>query len=213
MFETSFLPFFLLAYLFGSIPTSVWVGKIFYNIDVRNFGSGNAGATNTFRVLGAKAAIPVLLLDVLKGAAASYLVFFYPSLNPDTSAYVIAQILLGICAILGHLWPVFAQFKGGKGVATMFGMVLVLQPIAALLAFLIFGIVFFVTHFVSLASIIASFAFGLFTILVFNEDRTAMIVFCFIVICVILYTHRKNVTRLLKGVEPKVHLTKKNKFN
>src|ERR1700761_351473 len=117
----------ILAYLCGSIPTAVWIGQAFFNIDVREYGSGNAGATNTFRVLGKKAGIPVMLIDILKGWTATNLAFMIGV--STTGAYHSVpftnyQLALGIAAVMGHLFPVFAGFRGGKGIATLFGMVL-----------------------------------------------------------------------------------------
>src|SRR5436190_3997200 len=110
------------AYILGSIPSAVWIGKIFYGIDVREYGSGNAGATNTFRVLGKKAGIPVLAIDVLKGFSAVSLAYFQSEWVPATNAFVIFQLTLAVFAVLGHVFPVFAGFRGGKGVATLLGI-------------------------------------------------------------------------------------------
>jgi len=137
----------ILAYLCGSIPTAVWIGQAFYGVDVREYGSGNAGATNTFRVLGKKAGIPVMLLDILKGFTATNLAFLIPIVGPH-STYISYQLALGIAAVMGHLFPVFAGFRGGKGVATLFGMVLahvVQQPrVAPMIALLSLSLVFLV---------------------------------------------------------------------
>src|SRR3954471_9295792 len=107
----------ILAYLFGSIPTAVWLGQAFYGIDVREYGSGNAGATNTFRVLGKKAGIPVLIIDILKGFAAVSIAG-YSAYTPHTASYVNYQLVLGVAALIGHIFPIFAAFRGGKGIAT-----------------------------------------------------------------------------------------------
>ena len=145
----------ILAYLFGSIPTAVWIGQAFYGIDVREYGSGNAGATNTFRVLGKKAGIAVMFLDILKGYTATNLVYLIglSVTGPQNSVqFVNYQLALGITAVMGHLFPVFAGFRGGKGIATLFGMILAVQSQAAMLCVLTFIIVLLITKYVSLSS-------------------------------------------------------------
>src|ERR1700710_207258 len=148
----------ILAYLCGSIPTAVWIGLAFYGVDVREYGSGNAGATNTFRVLGKKAGIPVMLLDILKGFTATNLAFLIPITGPH-STYISYQLALGIAAVMGHLFPVFAGFRGGKGIATLFGMILAIQLQAALLCVCVFIVVLLITRYVSLSSIMAGFTY------------------------------------------------------
>ena len=124
----------IVAYLLGSIPSSVWIGRMMYGVDVRDYGSGNAGATNTFRVLGKKAGSIVLIMDMLKGFLASYLIHI-TTISPDINPYkfVNIQLLFGLLAVVGHLFPVFAQFKGGKGIATLFGMIVCINYPLALL--------------------------------------------------------------------------------
>src|SRR3954465_10732964 len=152
----------ILAYLCGSIPTAVWIGLAFYDIDVREYGSGNAGATNTFRVLGKKAGIPVMLLDILKGWTATNLAYFIgvSTTGPSNSiAYTNYALALGIAAVMGHLFPIFAGFRGGKGVATLFGMILAIHFHAALLCVIVFILVLLITRYVSLSSIVAGFTY------------------------------------------------------
>src|SRR5882757_704962 len=152
----------ILAYLCGSIPTAVWIGRAFFNIDVREYGSGNAGATNTFRVLGKKAGIPVMLLDILKGWTATNLAYFIGVSTTgayNSTAYTNYALALGITAVMGHLFPIFAGFRGGKGVASLFGMVLAVHLQAALLCVIVFIIILLITRYVSLSSIIAGFTF------------------------------------------------------
>lgn len=218
MFDPTYLLFYVLAYLIGSIPTSVWIGKLFYGIDVRDYGSQNAGATNTFRVLGKKAAIPVLIFDVLKGWAAVNLVYLdrlfpvdYPHLDHQTSEYVIVKVILGLFAILGHLYPIFAGFRGGKGVATLFGMVIGLHPVAAGLSFTVFLLIFSLSNYVSLGAMIASIFFAFYVIVLANENRTAMVVFSVLQLSILLFTHRKNLVRLKEGKENKIYLRKKKR--
>lgn len=204
----------ILAYLFGSIPSAVWLGKTFYNIDVREYGSGNAGATNTFRVLGKKAGIPVMLMDILKGWIATNLAFFIGlSVTGPTHSvqYVNYQLALGICAVMGHLFPVFAGFRGGKGIATLFGMILAVHTPAALLCVFVFVTVLLLTKYVSLSSISAGFTFPLSVILVYQVSVKAIIIYGMCICVLILVTHQKNIERLLKGKESKVNLFKKEK--
>src|SRR4051812_41398356 len=152
----------VLAYLLGSIPTAVWIGRAFYNIDVREYGSGNAGATNTFRVLGKKAGIPVMLLDILKGWTATNLAYFIGFSTTgaiNSIAYTNYALALGVAAVMGHLFPIFAGFRGGKGVATLFGMILAIHFHAALLCVVVFVVVLLITKYVSLSSIAAAFTY------------------------------------------------------
>ena len=193
----------LLAYLIGSIPTSVWVGKRFFNKDIRDYGSGNAGATNTIRVLGLKAGIPVLLFDLFKGwlvVQLAYLTNFY---IPNSDDFITFQLILGGAAILGHIFPIYVGFRGGKGVATLFGIILALYPVPTLICIGIFLIILFLTKYVSLGSITAGFAFPFVVILVFHTTTPSMIVFSLIVAILLLFTHQKNIERLLRKEESK----------
>src|SRR5690554_7611915 len=145
----------LLAYCFGSIPTAVWLGQSFYGVDVREYGSGNAGATNTFRVLGKKAGIAVMLIDILKGWTATNLAYFIgiSVTGPESSIqFINYQLILGVIAVLGHLFPVFAGFRGGKGVATLFGMVLAIHFEASMVCVAVFVVVLLLFNYVSLSS-------------------------------------------------------------
>lgn len=203
----------LLGYMLGSIPTAVWLGKWFFGKDVREFGSKNAGATNTYRVLGKNAALAVLLIDVLKGFAAVSLV---PSLYQTTSFGLygtLLMILSGIAAVTGHVYPVFAQFKGGKGVATALGMVLALNPQVAGLSLLVFLLFFIPTGYVSLGSMMAALSFPLFMVFkVFGPESGVLIGFGFCLFVFEVYTHRANVKRLMAGTENKIRFgAKKDK--
>ena len=200
------------AYLFGSIPAAVWIGQAFYGIDVREYGSGNAGATNTFRVLGKQAGIPVMLVDIAKGWTATNLAYFIglSVTGPEHSVqYVNYQLALGIVAVMGHLFPIFAGFRGGKGIATLFGMILAVHLPAALLCVLVFLIVLFLTRYVSLSSISAGFTFPLTVIFVYQVSVKAIIIYGMCICILILVTHQKNIERLLRGKESKVNLFKK----
>jgi len=202
----------IVAYLFGSIPTAVWIGQAFYGIDVREYGSGNAGATNTFRVLGKKAGIPVMLIDIFKGWTATNLAFFIglSVTGPEHSIqYVNYQLALGIVAVMGHLFPIFAGFRGGKGIATLFGMILAVHLPAALLCVLVFVIVLLLTKYVSLSSISAGFTFTLSVIFIYQVSVKAIVIYGMCICILILVTHQKNIERLLRGTESKVNLFKK----
>ena len=202
----------LLAYLFGSIPTAVWIGQAFYGIDVREYGSGNAGATNTFRVLGKKAGIAVMLLDIFKGYTATNLAYLIglSVTGPQNSVqFVNYQLALGITAVMGHLFPVFAGFRGGKGIATLFGMILAVQSQAAMLCVLTFVVVLLISKYVSLSSILAGFSFPLSIIFIFQSPIRSVVLYGMSICVLILVTHQKNIERLLKGKESKVNLFKK----
>jgi len=189
------------AYLLGSIPTSVWAGKWFYGIDIREHGSGNAGATNTLRVLGWKAGIPVFLIDIAKGFVAVSLVSFL-DFSSGSNSKILYQLALGFAALLGHVFPIFAQFKGGKGVATLLGVVLALSPIPALLAFGIFVVVLIISKYVSLGSMIAAIGYALMIIFIFPSPISLKIAASIMALAVIL-THRKNIQRLINKTENK----------
>ncbi len=200
------------AYLLGSIPTAVWLGQAFYGVDVREYGSGNAGATNTFRVLGKKPGIVVMTIDILKGFTATKLAYLIglSVTGPKYSAqFVNYELALGVIAVMGHLFPIFAGFRGGKGVATLFGMVLAVNPWAALLCVSVFVTVLLISKYVSLSSICAGFTFPLGTVFVFQSSVKAEVLYSICVCVLILVTHQKNIERLLKGKESKVYLFKK----
>jgi glycerol-3-phosphate acyltransferase PlsY len=202
----------LLAYLFGSIPTAVWLGQAFYGVDVREYGSGNAGATNTFRVLGKRAGIAVMTIDIAKGYTATQLAYFIglSVTGPhNSSQFVNYQLALGVTAVMGHLFPIFAGFRGGKGVATLFGMILAVRPEAAMLCVLVFIIVLLATKYVSLSSICAGFTFPLSIVFVLQSSIKSEVLYGMCVCVLILVTHQKNLERLLKGKESKVYLFKK----
>lgn len=202
----------ILAYLFGSIPTAVWIGKLFYNKDVREFGSGNAGATNTFRVLGKSAGIPVLIIDILKGTFSILMVGLISDIPENSDAFINLQLACGISAFIGHLFPVFAEFRGGKGVATMLGIVLALNFPCALLAILVFLVVFILSGYVSLSSISAALSFPIFVLAILKTDYPTMVIFSLMVSILMLITHQKNIERLLKKEESKLFSFRKKAF-
>jgi acyl phosphate:glycerol-3-phosphate acyltransferase len=205
---------FSVAYLLGSIPSAVWIGKMLYGIDVREHGSKNAGATNTVRVLGWKAGLPVLSMDILKGFLAVKLVYIYGLYVPGTKDFVNLQLALGGFAVLGHIFPVFAGFKGGKGVACLFGIILAIVPIPTLIALGIFLVTLFTTRYVSLSSIISGVAFPFLIMFVFKTNIQSLIIFSLIVAVLLLLTHQKNIERLIRREESKASfLFKKKKGN
>jgi glycerol-3-phosphate acyltransferase PlsY len=202
----------ILAYLFGSIPTAVWIGQAFYGIDVREYGSGNAGATNTFRVLGKKAGIAVMVLDILKGYTATnlaYLIGLSVTGPQDSVQFVNYQLALGVTAVMGHLFPVFAGFRGGKGIATLFGMILAVHTGAALICVLTFVVVLLISKYVSLSSLLSGFSFPLSIIFIFQSPIRSVVLYGMCICVLILITHQKNIERLLKGKESKVDLLKR----
>lgn len=208
--STTILVLLLVAYLLGSVPSAVWIGKAFHGIDVREHGSGNAGATNTFRVLGKKAGIPVLLLDIIKGAIAVNLVWFQSSYGIDSETpFTNLKLAFGFCAVIGHIFPVFAGFRGGKGIATLLGIVLAVHPPAALCALAVFLVVLTTTKYVSLGSMLAGIAFPLFITLVFKTEVLSLVIFSSVVAILIVITHQKNIQRLLKNDENKTYLFRK----
>lgn len=203
--EFTFVSVILLvgAYLLGSIPTAVWVGRAFYNIDVREHGSKNAGATNTMRVLGRKPGIIVLIIDMLKGFVAVSLVNFDSHMVMGTPASFHFEILLGAAAIIGHIAPVFAGFRGGKGVATMFGVILFIFPWPTLVAILIWLISLVITRYVSISSMVAGLSIPLSVYFFYGFLSTVLVLFSLLIPILLIYTHRKNIARLRKGEEGK----------
>lgn len=195
---------FIMAYLIGSIPTSVWVSKYFFQIDIRDFGSGNAGATNTFRVLGVKAGSFVFLFDFLKGFVAVDLAYLLMAGEMSNTALTNLQIGLGIVAVLGHIFPIWANFKGGKGIATLFGMILAIQPTVALCLVAVFVVMLFTTRYVSLSSIAASLAFPILLLFIFREPVMLYKVFAIAAAVLVVLSHHKNIGRLVAGNENRV---------
>lgn len=198
----------IVAYLIGSIPTALIISKLFFKIDIRDYGSGNMGATNTFRILGSKYGVIVMVGDMLKGilAVALYnLLPYYLSNELERTNFMIG---LGLAAVLGHIYPIWAEFKGGKGVATLFGMVLAIQPVVALSCVGVFLIVLYLTRYVSLSSILAGIALPICVLWIYNEKEIFYRVFAIAVAALIILTHQKNIGRLLKGNEGRVPIFK-----
>ncbi|MCK9423752.1 MAG: glycerol-3-phosphate 1-O-acyltransferase PlsY [Bacteroidales bacterium] len=198
------------AYLIGSISSAVWFGKLLYGVDVREHGSGNAGATNVIRVLGYKAGIPVLLVDVFKGWLAVQLACWFPvpGFSDDIMTYV--KIGTAIAAVLGHVFPVYSGFKGGKGVGTLAGVGIALFPLALLVVLVIFIAVLAVTRYVSLSSVLGALAFPFAVYFIGGEQNTGLLGLSILVAIFIPITHRKNIKRLIRGEERKFEFRKKS---
>lgn len=204
----------IVAYLLGSIPTAVWVGKAFFKIDVREYGSKNAGATNTIRTLGLPAGLAVFAIDLLKGFAATSLYRVLLHLEPALStSWSLFAILFGICAVLGHIFPLFAGFRGGKGVATLCGVVFALHPLATLCALGVFAVVLIATRYVSLGSMTAGVSFPLFLVFLFGVRDLPLIIFAITVAVLLFVTHRKNIGRLLNHTESRFAPKRKGSAN
>jgi glycerol-3-phosphate acyltransferase PlsY len=197
-----------LAYSLGSIPTALWVGRSQFNIDIRDYGSGNSGATNTFRVMGPRWGTFVMMVDLLKGLLAVKLAYLLPYYVDNDFARTNFQIGLGLSAVLGHIFPIWAEFRGGKGVATLFGLVLGISPWTALGCIGVFLLVLYLTRFVSLSSILASLAFPVFILVVFNVENHTYRIFAVTVALLVILTHQKNIGRLIRGVESKAPILK-----
>jgi len=206
------------AYLIGSISNAIWVGKCFFKVDVREHGSKNAGATNVLRVLGWKTALPVFTLDFAKGVAAVCLILFtslvknplpLPDGSPDrvmANTFVSFQIALGAAAVLGHIFPIWASFKGGKGVATIAGVVLAIFPAAMAIVAGIFFVCLLFSRYVSLSSLMAAATLPVIVIIFdfITYEPLTLILFSILVTIVIFITHRKNIRRLRAGEEHKI---------
>lgn len=204
----------LVAYLIGSIPTAVWYGKLVYSVDVRDHGSGNPGATNTFRVLGKSAGTVVMLVDICKGLLATFIavLLIRAGVIPEEKE-IVAKLVYGMIAVFGHIFPVFLGFRGGKGVATLLGMMIGIQPWVALLSALIFLTILLTTKYVSLSSMIGALSFPLMLVFIprFQSGEPILVAFGFFLALVVIWSHHKNIKRLLQGEENKTHIIKKNR--
>ncbi len=194
--------FVILAFLIGSIPSSVWIGRIFFKVDIRKMGSGNAGATNTIRVLGWKAGVPVLIIDIFKGWIAVYIANFLP-FEFVGNQLIYFKMVLAASAVLGHIFPIYIGFKGGKGVATLFGVGIALFPLASAIIAGLFLIVLFISRIVSISSIIASIAFPIVVIFILKTPEVPLIILSIAVAVFIPLTHAANIKRIIKGEEKK----------
>lgn len=198
----------LIAYLIGSIPTALIVSKRFFGIDIRDYGSGNMGATNTFRVLGSRYGTMVMVFDMMKGVAAVSLYNFLPYYFHNELERTNFMIGLGLAAVAGHILPVFAGFRGGKGVATLFGMLLAVQPVIAISCIGVFLLVLFLTRYVSLSSILAALSLPICVLWIWNEHEVMYRIFALLVAVLVVLTHQKNIGRILRGVESRIPILK-----
>ena len=197
-----------IAYLIGSIPTALIISRKFFGIDIREYGSGNMGATNTFRIMGSKYGTIVMCIDILKGMAAVALYIFIPLYVHSEWDRTNFMVALGLAAVLGHIFPIFADFKGGKGVATLFGMILAVQPVIAASCVGVFLLVLFLTRYVSLSSILAGIMLPICVLWIWNDDVAVYRIFAVLVSLMILFTHQKNIIKLLRGNESRVPIFK-----
>lgn len=189
------------AYLLGSIPSSVWLGQWLKGIDLRQHGSGNAGATNAFRVLGKPIGTAVLVMDMMKGFLAVNLSHLQDEILPGSEAWMILRIAMGMLAVTGHIFPLFAGFKGGKGVATMAGVGLAIHPFAALAAMGVYLLVFLIFKISALGSLTAVLSYPVWMIWVFRSEFYAAWVFSILTVILVLVTHRSNIQRLIRREE------------
>ena len=203
------------AYLLGSIPSAVWIGKKYYGIDIREHGSKNAGTTNMLRVLGKRAALPVFIIDYFKGFGAVMLTSLMRYDDAITDSCIInLRIIATAFVVLGHIFPIFAGFKGGKGVATLLGAGTGIYAPILLLSFGVWCIVFAIWHYVSLASMVAGCSYPIFVIIfstmTYNDNASLgsvpFIVFSWVVAILLIWTHRKNISRLKDSTESKIYL-------
>jgi glycerol-3-phosphate acyltransferase PlsY len=197
------------AYLLGSIPTAVWIGKWFYGKDVREEGSGNAGATNTIRVLGVKAGIPVIIMDILKGSLAVMVMGWLSPQFSDPDVNIYLEIAAGLAAVIGHTLPVFAGFRGGKGVATLLGAGLALYGSPVLISVGVFIVVLLLTRYVSLSSVLAGVSFPFVVIFYSKITNPGLVGLSIFAALFLIWTHRKNFGRLIKGEENRVVFRKR----
>ena len=213
----------VLSYLVGSIPTSIIVARASRGIDIRQHGSGNAGGTNVIRVLGWKLGVFVILIDMAKGLLSTMVIArLMQGSIPFSNAtpfddFTVVQIIAGCAAILGHIWTVFAGFRGGKGIATAGGMLIGIAPVEVAVSFGVFTIVLLISHYVSLGSLSAAVAFPLTMFfrenifLVDIEGYRTLIYFSLAIALLIIYTHRPNINRLLKGTENRIRFSRRRK--
>lgn len=202
------LALILIAYLIGSIPTALIISRKFFGIDIRDYGSGNMGATNTYRVLGSRYGTIVMVFDILKGITAVSLFTFLPSYFNHELERTNFMIGLGLAAVLGHVFPIFAGFRGGKGVATLFGMILAVQPVVAVSCVGVFLLVLYLTRYVSLSSILGAMMLPVCVLWIWNEHEVMYRVFALLVAFMVVFTHQKNIGRILRGVESRMPIFK-----
>lgn len=201
----------LLAYFIGSIPSAIWVSKWFFGVDVRDYGSNNAGATNTFRVIGRVAGFTVLFFDILKGWVSVKILTSLILYEPQSSEFINMQLVVGITAVIGHVFPIYEKFQGGKGVATLMGIILAINFSAAIGCVVIFLLIFIFTSYVSLGAIVAAIFFPIITIFIIRFESISVIYFSIFISILVILTHKPNIYRLLNKDENKMKIKlKKN---
>jgi acyl phosphate:glycerol-3-phosphate acyltransferase len=213
IFEINNLIALLLSYFIGSIPSAIWISKWFFGIDVRDYGSNNAGATNTFRVIGRVAGFTVLFLDILKGWVSVQILTSFILHSPGTPTYINMQLIVGFTAVLGHVFPIYEKFQGGKGVATLMGIILAINFSAAIGCVIIFLLIFIFTSYVSLGAIIAAIFFPIITIFIIRVESISLIYFSIFISILVLFTHKSNIYRLLNKDESKMKIKLNKKSN
>ncbi len=194
----------IVSYLIGSIPSALWMGKITKGIDIREHGSGNVGTTNTFRVLGWKSGVVVAAIDLSKGWLASNMV---AKIVPHGEYYVLVSMTAGLIAVIGHMFPIYSSFRGGKGAITAGGVMLGVAPVSALLAMAVFLIVMFTTRYVSLASILAVLSYPVMLMFAFDKAVLAgpyLMIAGILIPLTVVIKHKDNIVRLLKGTENRI---------
>jgi glycerol-3-phosphate acyltransferase PlsY len=211
IFELNNVIAVLLAYFIGSIPSAIWVSKWFFGVDVRDYGSNNAGATNTFRVIGRVAGFTVLFFDILKGWVSVKILTSLILYEPQSSEFINMQLVVGITAVLGHVFPIYEKFQGGKGVATLMGIILAINFSAAIGCVVIFLLIFIFTSYVSLGAIVAAIFFPIITIFIIRVESISVVYFSIFISILVILTHKPNIYRLLNKDENKMRIKlKKN---
>ena len=211
IFELNNVIAVLLAYFIGSIPSAIWVSKWFFGVDVRDYGSNNAGATNTFRVIGRVAGFTVLFFDILKGWVSVKILTSLILYEPQSSEFINMQLVVGITAVIGHVFPIYEKFQGGKGVATLMGIILAINFSAAIGCVVIFLLIFIFTSYVSLGAIVAAIFFPIITIFITRVESISVVYFSIFISILVILTHKPNIYRLLNKDENKMKIKlKKN---
>ena len=211
IFELNNVIAVLLAYFIGSIPSAIWVSKWFFGVDVRDYGSNNAGATNTFRVIGRVAGFTVLFFDILKGWVSVKILTSLILYEPQSSEFINMQLVVGITAVIGHVFPIYEKFQGGKGVATLMGIILAINFSAAIGCVVIFLLIFIFTSYVSLGAIVAAIFFPVITIFIIRVESISVVYFSIFISILVILTHKPNIYRLLNKDENKMKIKlKKN---
>ena len=212
LFELNNVIAVLLAYFIGSIPSAIWVSKWFFGVDVRDYGSNNAGATNTFRVIGRVAGFTVLFFDILKGWVSVKILTSLILYEPQSSEFINMQLVVGITAVIGHVFPIYEKFQGGKGVATLMGIILAINFSAAIGCVVIFLLIFIFTSYVSLGAIVAAIFFPIITIFIIRVESISVVYFSIFISILVILTHKPNIYRLLNKDENKMKIKLKKKL-